>query len=69
MKSQEGENEDGKEGELVVKFVDALPKVNWTVFPHPYGREAFRWHPISNITSFPYVQELGCGLVYAQKGL
>lgn len=28
VKSQEGENEDGNEGELVVKFVDTLPKVN-----------------------------------------
>uniref|UniRef100_A0A8D0EXW9 phosphatidylinositol-3,4,5-trisphosphate 5-phosphatase n=1 Tax=Strix occidentalis caurina TaxID=311401 RepID=A0A8D0EXW9_STROC len=27
VKSQEGENEDGNEGELVVKFVDALPKL------------------------------------------
>uniref|UniRef100_A0A8C2U0T9 phosphatidylinositol-3,4,5-trisphosphate 5-phosphatase n=1 Tax=Coturnix japonica TaxID=93934 RepID=A0A8C2U0T9_COTJA len=27
VKSQEGENEDGSEGELVVKFVDALPKL------------------------------------------
>ncbi|NWR61589.1 SHIP1 phosphatase, partial [Bucorvus abyssinicus] len=27
VKSQEGENEDGKEGELVVKFIDALPKL------------------------------------------
>uniref|UniRef100_A0A8D2PFL9 phosphatidylinositol-3,4,5-trisphosphate 5-phosphatase n=1 Tax=Zosterops lateralis melanops TaxID=1220523 RepID=A0A8D2PFL9_ZOSLA len=27
VKSQEGENEDGNEGELVVKFVEALPKL------------------------------------------
>ncbi|XP_065531153.1 phosphatidylinositol 3,4,5-trisphosphate 5-phosphatase 1 isoform X3 [Lathamus discolor] len=27
VKSQEGENEDGSEGELVVKFIDALPKL------------------------------------------
>ncbi|KAJ7426099.1 Phosphatidylinositol 3,4,5-trisphosphate 5-phosphatase 1 [Willisornis vidua] len=27
VKSQEGENEDGNEGELVVKFVNALPKL------------------------------------------
>ncbi|NXJ14699.1 SHIP1 phosphatase, partial [Odontophorus gujanensis] len=27
VKSQEGENEDGSEGELVVKFTDALPKL------------------------------------------
>ncbi|KAM6326176.1 phosphatidylinositol 3,4,5-trisphosphate 5-phosphatase 1 [Podargus strigoides] len=27
VKSQEGENEDGNEGELVVKFIDALPKL------------------------------------------
>ncbi|XP_014377752.1 phosphatidylinositol 3,4,5-trisphosphate 5-phosphatase 1 isoform X4 [Alligator sinensis] len=27
VKSQEGENEDGNEGELVVKFVDTLPKL------------------------------------------
>uniref|UniRef100_A0A8C4V5V4 phosphatidylinositol-3,4,5-trisphosphate 5-phosphatase n=1 Tax=Falco tinnunculus TaxID=100819 RepID=A0A8C4V5V4_FALTI len=27
VKSQEGENEDGNEGELVVKFTDALPKL------------------------------------------
>lgn len=27
VKSQEGENEEGNEGELVVKFVEALPKV------------------------------------------
>ncbi|XP_032554121.1 phosphatidylinositol 3,4,5-trisphosphate 5-phosphatase 1 isoform X2 [Chiroxiphia lanceolata] len=27
VKSQEGENEDGSEGELVVKFVNALPKL------------------------------------------
>ncbi|KFV67736.1 Phosphatidylinositol 3,4,5-trisphosphate 5-phosphatase 1, partial [Dryobates pubescens] len=27
VKSQEGENEDGNEGELVVKFLDALPKL------------------------------------------
>uniref|UniRef100_A0A672UTT7 phosphatidylinositol-3,4,5-trisphosphate 5-phosphatase n=1 Tax=Strigops habroptila TaxID=2489341 RepID=A0A672UTT7_STRHB len=27
VKSQEGENEDGSEGELVVKFADALPKL------------------------------------------
>uniref|UniRef100_A0A8C3SCN3 phosphatidylinositol-3,4,5-trisphosphate 5-phosphatase n=1 Tax=Chelydra serpentina TaxID=8475 RepID=A0A8C3SCN3_CHESE len=27
VKSQEGENEDGNEGELVVKFIEALPKL------------------------------------------
>lgn len=27
VKSQEGENEEGNEGELVVKFAEALPKV------------------------------------------
>lgn len=52
VKSQEGENEDGNEGELVVKFIDALPKVSWK---YPYGREAFHLHPISNIKSFAYI--------------
>lgn len=28
VKSQEGENEEGSEGELVVKFGETLPKVN-----------------------------------------
>ena len=52
VKSQEGENEDGNEGELVVKFIDALPKVSWK---YPYGRDAFHLHPISNIKSFAHI--------------
>lgn len=49
VKSQEGENEDGSEGELVVKFVDALPKVNW----NPHGREAFRFAKQYDIPELP----------------
>lgn len=41
VKSQEGENEEGNEGELVVKFAEALPKVVQLCFS-PYLTKLFQ---------------------------
>ncbi|XP_066475539.1 phosphatidylinositol 3,4,5-trisphosphate 5-phosphatase 1 isoform X2 [Tiliqua scincoides] len=65
VKSQEGENEEGKEGELVVKFAEALPKLTPIISDPEYLLDQ---HILISIKSSDSDESYGEGCIALQSG-
>uniref|UniRef100_A0A8D2LDI2 phosphatidylinositol-3,4,5-trisphosphate 5-phosphatase n=1 Tax=Varanus komodoensis TaxID=61221 RepID=A0A8D2LDI2_VARKO len=65
VKSKEGENEEGNEGELVVKFVDALPKLTPIISDPEYLLDQ---HILISIKSSDSDESYGEGCIALQSG-
>ncbi|XP_061492451.1 phosphatidylinositol 3,4,5-trisphosphate 5-phosphatase 1 isoform X3 [Rhineura floridana] len=65
VKSQEGENEEGNEGELVVKFVEALPKLTPIISDPEYLLDQ---HILISIKSSDSDESYGEGCIALQSG-